>query len=337
MTYRVAIMGCGGVSRPHARGYLATHRAQIVAACDPKEEARKGFSEEFGVDATFPDAEGMLDALHPDLVSICTLNPTHAELTILAARKGVRGIVCEKPMAMNLREADAMLEACKQNGVRLIVGHQRRFDWPWVKAKDLLDSGAIGKLLRMEANIETFDLMTWGTHWLDIFRFFNNDEPTDWVFGHVDIHDTLFMFGQTVESAGLAKIRYTNGVEAVYHAGKVGVGTTNLLIGTEGMIEINPCCTEEAGPVRLFNTETKGWQVLRPSKLQPVYDSFEREMFTFFDCLESSEVHPLEGTSAREVMAQIIAVYESSRTRKVIKFPVDIQNNPFFSMLEAEK
>ena len=336
MTYRTAVIGCGGVSRFHTRAYLANPAVRTVGACDPDEKARTRYAEEFRIDALFADAAEMLDKLRPDIVSICAPNPAHAQLTILAAAKGVKGIVCEKPMAMTLPEADAMLQACKSSGARLIVSHQRRFEQAFMKAKELLDSGAIGKLLRMEALIGDWDLMSWGTHWLDVFRFYNNDCPTEWVFGQVETRDPKRFFGHQVERSGLAEIRYANGVEAVYQGGDVAHGMGNRLFGTDGVIEVEPLCPDGiGGPIRLLNAASGGWRIIDIRNEDHVQQPFVRMIATFIECIETGRRHPLEGESAREVLAQIIAIYESSRSRRVVGFPVEIDDNPFLAMLEG--
>jgi len=334
MTYRAAVIGCGGISRFHTRGYLASPGVEVVAASDPSDEARARYAEEFGIE-TFADPEEMLDAVKPDLVSVCTPNPTHAPLTIMAADKGVRGIVCEKPMAMTLPDADAMIAACENAGVRLIVSHQRRLEQSFMVAKALLDSGAIGRLLRMEASIGDWDLMSWGTHWLDIFRFYNDDQPTEWVFGQVQVSDPKKAFGHSVERSGIAKIGYANGVEAIYQGGGVAHGMSNRLFGTEGVIEVEPCCPEGiGGPIRLLNATSGGWKIVDIPDEDHIQQPFAREMATFIQCLESGAAHPLDARLAREVLAQIIGIFESSRSRRPIKFPVQIEDNPFMSMLE---
>ena len=63
-----------------------------------------------------------------DIVSICTWPPLHCEMVVAAAESGVKAILCEKPMALNLKEADQMLDSCEKSGTKLVVGHQHRFD-----------------------------------------------------------------------------------------------------------------------------------------------------------------------------------------------------------------
>jgi UDP-N-acetylglucosamine 3-dehydrogenase len=333
--YRVAIIGCGGAGRFHGRAYRRLPATELVGACDPDQEARARYARELGVDAVFADPEEMLDAVNPDVVSICTPNPTHAPLTILCAHHRVRGIVCEKPLAMALPEADAMLRSCAANGVRLIVNHQRRFERCFITAKELLDGGAIGRLLRMEAAIGEWDLMSWGTHWLDIFRFYNDDQPTEWVFGQVATDAPKHYFGHPVERAGLAVLRYANGVQAVYRGGDAAEGMSNRLFGAQGVIEVEPCRPPDiGGPIRLLNAESSGWRIIEAPQEDSTAEPLERALAAFLECLETGAPHPLDAAGAREVLAQIIAIYESSRSRRVIPFPVDTQDNPFIAMVE---
>lgn len=314
---------------------MAHPSVELVAACDPRIDAANACSEEFGLQAVFAEASDMLGSIRPDIVSICTPNSTHAPLTIQAASQGVRGIVCEKPMAMTLPDADAMLDACRKSGTRLIVSHQRRYEQSFMVAKRLLESGAIGKLLRMEAAIGDWDLMSWGTHWLDIFRFYNGDCPAEWVMGQVSLSDPKHFFGQDVERAGLAKIRYANGVEAVYHGGDTAAGMNNRLFGTEGVIEVEPLCPEGiGGPIRLLNADSGGWRIVGIPQEDHVQQPFTRSLAAFVQCLECGDTHPLEGESARCVLEQIIGIYESSRSRTVVRLPLDTTDNPFLSMLE---
>lgn len=337
MDWRVAVVGCGGVSRCHTRAYLALPGVEVVGAADPSSENRRHYSEEFGIESLYEDAAVMLGEIKPDVVSVCTPNPLHARLSIMAAEMGVKGIVCEKPMALNLVDADRMIEVCKKNNVRLVVNHQRRFEQSFMVAKELLKSGAIGRLLRMEANIGDWDLMSWGTHWLDIFRYYNDDEPTEWVFGQVDISKPKAFFGNTVESSGLARIRYANGVDALYQGGETTSGMNNRLFGTEGVIEVEPCCPEGiGGPIRLLNSESNGWKIIDIPQEDHVQQPFARAFGAFLEALESGSAHPMDAESGREALAQIIGVYESARSRKVVRFPIDTQDNPMLAMTEGK-
>src|SRR5947199_3411739 len=109
MGYRAGIIGCGSIAAAHARGYRGVSEVELVAAADPVERCRRDLQERFEIPRTYSDAEEMLRTERLDLVSICLWHPLHAEFTRLAARYQPKAILCEKPMATCLAEADAML------------------------------------------------------------------------------------------------------------------------------------------------------------------------------------------------------------------------------------
>src|SRR5207244_4352761 len=91
----------------------------------------------------------MLERERPDLVSICCWPPLRPELTELAADAGVKGILAEKPFAVDMAGADRMIAAAKRNGALLVVGHQRRFHNRYVEAKKIIDNGDIGDVVQV--------------------------------------------------------------------------------------------------------------------------------------------------------------------------------------------
>src|SRR3990170_4936680 len=99
--YRAAVIGTGKMSRGHAHAYVTDERVDLVAASDIFEPARTAFASEFNVPTTYADAAEMLATERPDIVSICTWPPLHAELTELAFTNGVKAVWCEKPMAVH--------------------------------------------------------------------------------------------------------------------------------------------------------------------------------------------------------------------------------------------
>ncbi len=151
--YSVAIIGLGAFSLVHARAYSMIPQVKVVAARDIDPERQKSWAEQvcqfMPVDRMrfYDSAERLLDEQRPDLVSIVTKHDQHAPLTILCARAGVKGILCEKPISTDLASADAVIKACSASGARLAIGHQRRFDPEWQAGLDLIRAGTIGKVL----------------------------------------------------------------------------------------------------------------------------------------------------------------------------------------------
>ena len=118
----------------------------MVAGADLSPEARDRWEREFGVPRMYATAEELLERERPDIVSICIWPPLRPELTELVCAHGVRGIVAEKPMAVDLAGCDRMIAAAERAGTVLIVRHQRRFRPRFVKARELIDAGAIGEV-----------------------------------------------------------------------------------------------------------------------------------------------------------------------------------------------
>src|SRR4051812_28170880 len=103
--YRAGLAGCGAVSRDHGRGLLQAREVELVALCDPDEARLQAAGEAFGVARRYRDYREMLRNERLDLLTIATQAPQHAPITLDAVEAGVRGILCEKPIAMTLEEA----------------------------------------------------------------------------------------------------------------------------------------------------------------------------------------------------------------------------------------
>src|SRR5579871_602656 len=208
---KAAIIGCGERGHEHAKGYAISPDTQIVAAVDPKPEARRSLHEKFGVPNVYADHQAMFAEHRPDIVSICTWPGLHAEQVMDTARAdGVRAIHCEKPMAPTWGESRRMHRACQEAGVQLTFCHQRRFGAHFEKARALVQEGAIGQMTRLEGYCP--NLFDWGTHWFDMFFFYNGETPAEWVLGQIDTSEVHRVFGVPVETGGLAHVRFANGV-----------------------------------------------------------------------------------------------------------------------------
>ena len=130
----------------HAGAYLALPECALVAAADVDGPKLAAFGERFGVPAAgrYADYRELIDRERPDLLSITTRAPLHAEIAVYAAAHGVRGIFCEKALACSLAEADRMLEACRRHGVAFNYGAGRRYRGGYRAMRRLAAAGALG-------------------------------------------------------------------------------------------------------------------------------------------------------------------------------------------------
>jgi len=185
----------------HGNVYSLMDDADMVAVCDYREEKLAMYGDEFKV-KTYQDLEQMIEEERLDIVDICLPTHLHKEFTVRAAAKGVH-VFCEKPMALTLEEADAMIDACRSAGVTLMIGHCIRF-WPeYVFLKQMVESGDYGDLLSV--NLTRYgEFPSWSSsNWLADERLSGG--------GVLDmhIHDmdfALYLLGQPDESVSWGTI-----------------------------------------------------------------------------------------------------------------------------------
>jgi predicted dehydrogenase len=347
---RIAIIGVGGmgIAHYHAQAFLDTGRARIAGICDVKPEALEAFGERFAVPAgrRYADHRAMLAEVRPEIVVVCTNETLHARLSIEAATYRPRAVLCEKPMAMNLGEADAMLEAAARHGVTLLVGHQRRYMPQYARARELLRAGAIGTLQHIQAMGHPGSaLLVDGTHAMDLVRFYAEDAPAEWVIGQVDARTRRAGWGHVLEDAAVALVKFAGGVRAWLTTGGAGATPVReglgepvtgphyhriLLHGTRGRIEIAGDAAGEGEPlVRVIADHRAEAVDCGPG---PWHRGLSPQG-ELLQALEDGHPHPLEARGARATLEILMAVYESARLGGLVPLPLANGGNPLEQML----
>ena len=342
--FRVGIIGCGrprqtegatgfGMSHWHARGYEQSPDCRIVALADISEENARAFQAEHGGERLYTNYRAMLADEKLDIVSVCTWPHLHAEMVIATAEAGVRAVHCEKPMAPTYGEAKRMVAACDRHGVQLSFNHQRRFAAPFRRARELLRSGAIGDLVRLE--MRCIDLFDWGTHWFDMCFFYNSETPAEWVLGQVDLRDGRTVFGVPLEGQGLSHFKFANGVHGLLVSGPDnGWDAQNRLIGTEGVIEV---AHRDGPPVRVWGKGQIGWQGVETPEDNPALGVVPLGVLDLVDALKTGREPELSGHRALRATELSFATYESSRRRGRVDLPLDIEDSPLAALIAAAK
>lgn len=337
--FRVGFIGTGrpwktdgatgfGMAHAHADGYVRTNRCDLVACADISAENGRAFAEKYGVPHVYTDVETMLSEQKLDIVSVCVWPHLHAPLTIAAARAGVRAIHCEKPMAPTWGEAQEMTRVCEENGVQLTFNHQRRFLQPFQLAREKARDGTIGELVRIEGTCG--DMFDWGTHWLDMFFFYNRETPAEWVIAQIDSRMEKKIFGVPLENQAVCEFRFANSVRALL---TTGTGShepvAHRLIGTDGLLEVR----NDAPHLRVLNGD--GWQTIEQPDSLHGPDSVERAIADVVDSLATGREPLLAARNALRATEIIFATYESSRRRARVDLPLAVEDNAFLSMLTA--
>lgn len=150
---KIAVIGCGGISNCHLGGYANNANCEIYALCDINRERAEEKAKKYNVplERVFTDKDEMLKALPEiDACSVCTWNSAHAECTIAALKAG-KDVLCEKPMAMNAKEAKAMKAAADKAGKLLMIGFVRRHGNDARIVKDFIDNSYFGDLYYAKA------------------------------------------------------------------------------------------------------------------------------------------------------------------------------------------
>ncbi|MBI5491357.1 MAG: Gfo/Idh/MocA family oxidoreductase [Deltaproteobacteria bacterium] len=228
MRYRACVIGCGRVAwlleddpletRPctHMGAYTAlSHRVKVIGAADVNNERLISFGKRFGVKSMYLDYKEMLKEVSPDIVSVCAYAPDRSGMVMDSIEAGVKGIWCEKAFSASLEEARAMRNACSSNGVSLIVSHMRRWSGDYRKAKEIIDSGGIGKLQSIICHFSGSLLHT-GTHAFDILNWFCG--PAEWVEGRVENRPGNSAWDTDEDLGGRAVIHFRNGSYAMVSA-----------------------------------------------------------------------------------------------------------------------
>jgi predicted dehydrogenase len=189
-TYRAGLIGCGGVSRDHSKGIQAARDVELVAIADVYEPNLQIAGDAYGVERRYTDFRQMIEREHLDIVDVCTQAPQHAPVVIAAAEMGVKGIICEKPIALTLTEADTMLEVCARFGAQLAINHQTRMIPNTFAVERLLKEGVIGdlravRMLDKGGRPAGNSLMELLTHVFDLTRIYAGN-PT-WVSAHLTV------------------------------------------------------------------------------------------------------------------------------------------------------
>ena len=205
------------------------------------------------------DARAMLDTERLDVVSVCTWHTGHSPWTVAAAARRPKAILCEKPMADTLGHADEMVVACHRNGVKLAIGHQRRFLPSYTLARDLIAQGAIGHV-SLILSFGGQGLPNYSSHQTDMFRYLLGDKDCRWVMGNVERKTDRFERTTRIEDAAVAVFEFDGGVRALILADVAPILFQGAQIyGTDGQITLT---TEE---VQVLNAETGGtWRSHRP-------------------------------------------------------------------------
>lgn len=336
--YRYGIIGTGisnhregatgfGMAHTHWPAFKATGRVELVAISDIDEGHARYFQREQSVEPRwYRDYQEMLAKERLDVVSICTWPHLHAEMTVAAAQAGVRAIHCEKPMATTWGDCVRMKAAADGAGAHLTFNHQRRHLDCFQRARRIAQE-EIAPLITMECQIA--NMFDWGTHWLDMLFFYNDDQPAEWVIGQIDSRTRTRAFGADMENMAISHFKWRNGVRAFVVTGfDSNIRAAHRLVGEGGVLEANE------GPLRVKARGDAEWRVVEaPSPPRGEHLRTAADVVRQLDQPGYKSI--LSAGYAIQSTEVIFATYLSSRLRGRVDLPLTYEGNALQDMLAA--
>ena len=315
--YRVGIIGCGWMGKSHAQAYAELDNVRMAAASDTHSKVLAELQEEHDIPNGYADYHEMLAKEDLDIVSVCSWPGLHAPMTIAAAEAKVPGIICEKPMARTLAEADAMIAAAEEHGSKLVIGHQGRFRTQTNAIRSLIQDGAIGRVefLYIQQN---GGLSNSSIHNVDYARYILGDPKVAWVMGSVERRTDRYERAERIEDRAQALIGFAGGVRGVLES---DIGDDRrvqpcIVYGSHGSI------FPVSNGLRLLTSDGSKEISFNEPNAQALQ---AKELIEWMEGRREHRGHAQNGRQALEVL---LAISASTYTRGIVNFPLEITEYP---------
>lgn len=342
-TLRVGIIGCGKIAPFHAEAVRSLPDVILAACCDTDMERARAFGQQFGIDIATSSLEDFFTRGQLDAALICTPHPAHEKLVVACADAGI-DVLCEKPIAVRLEEADRMIAAADAAGVAFGVIFQRRF-WPASqRIRHAIDAGLLGKLTFGSASSLLWRpqsyfaadpwrgkwategggvMMNQAVHTIDLLQWFMG--PAIEVYGriatlrhgaYIDVEDTVaatvvFASGALGTIEALTTIDPEFGYRVAIHGDNGATASIHEI--PEGTQGVNDIWTFEPGA-----SERAIWADAERGR--PGFPEFHRlQIAEFLDAVRHGRPPAITGRDARNSLAIILGIYESSRSGKPVR------------------
>ncbi len=341
---RFGLIGCGRVSPRHLQSIAELADAKLVAVCDVIASRVERVAKEHNAVA-YADYRRMLERRDIDVVNICTPSGMHAQMSIDALQAG-KHVICEKPMAMNLADADRMIATAKSTGKKLCIVLQNRYNPPMLDLRRLVDEGRLGKILLGNATVRWYRPQEYyedgwhGTLAMDGGALMNQSvhhiDALQWFIGDVDsvfAHTATLAHKMQAEDAGVAVIRFKNGALGTVE-GSTLTYPENLegsvaLFGEHGSVKIGGTALNRKSIWKIEGALEHERELLMHDQVDPpsVYGfSHQAVIADMIAALRENREPRTNGREARKSVALVLAMYESARTGVSVKMTDGIWN-----------
>lgn len=336
---KFGLVGCGRIAKRHSEllGHNQIDNASLVAVCDIDEEKAKKIGEQFNV-PYYTDMDEMMQKESIDVVSVLTESGYHAKHVINLAKYG-KHIVVEKPMALTLDDADAMIRACDENSCKLFVVKQNRFNVPVVKLREAMDEKRFGKLVlgtirvRWCRDQNYYDQAWWRGRWdmdggvltnqashhVDLLEYMMGDVES------VFAKSTTALVNIEAEDTAIVTLKFRNGALGIIEA-TTAVRPKDLegsisILGETGTVEIGGFAVNKMLHWNFTHKKDGDDEVMEKYSVNPpnVYGFGHQAYYEHVvDSILNNKKHLVDGLVGRKSLELISAIYESIETGKEV-------------------
>jgi UDP-N-acetyl-2-amino-2-deoxyglucuronate dehydrogenase len=336
---RFALVGCGRIAKRHSEllGLNQIKNASLVAVCDLVEEKARKIGSLYSI-PFYTDMHAMMSSNDIDVVVVLTESGNHAK-HVIELSKHKKHIIVEKPMALTLEDADAMISACDEAGIKLFIVKQNRFNLPVIKLKEAMVLGRFGKLVLATIRVRWcrdqsyYDQDPWrGTWALDGGVLTNQAshhvDLLEWMIGEVD---TVYALASTAlakieaEDTAIVALKFKNGalglIEATTAIRPKDLEGSISVVGEGGVVEISGFAVNEMKVWNFINPLKEDREVIDKYSVNPpnVYGFGHQAYYEHVvDCLKNDKKHLVDGLEGRKSLELINAIYESIETGKEV-------------------
>jgi myo-inositol 2-dehydrogenase/D-chiro-inositol 1-dehydrogenase len=339
----VGLIGSQFITSIHAEALRACSQADIRAVASPTAANSRAFAQKHGIGKHFTDYRQLLELADIDMVVVGVPNDLHCQVALDAAAAG-KHVVMEKPLCLNLAEADRMIAACKRAQVKLMYAEELCFAPKYVRLKALLDEGALGRptLIKQSEKhsgphaAHFWDVarsgggvtMDMGCHAIEFFRWMLGRPPVRSVYAHMS---TLVHGDKTRgDDNALLILEFADGTVALAEESWTRLGGMDDRAEVHGSKGVAYADLLHGNALEAFSSTGYGYSVEKAGSTVgwsfPVYEEtwnygFHAEMAHFVDCVQNDRNPLVSGEDGRAVLEVIFAAYESARTGRKIPLP----------------
>ena len=327
---RAGVIGLGRHGLRHLQSYARIEGVEIAAVCDVRAEQVREACDLYGTARGYTDWEALLREERLDVLSVVTNGPTHAAVTIAAAKSGVGHILCEKPMATSVRDAEEMIRVCREHSTRLAISHARRWVRGYQELRDQLANGLIGKPSHFWFTCGGGLFAGNGTHFMDLARMLTGSNPVMVVASVEESGKPNPRGAQFQDPGAFAVYWFENGMRLVIDLCEdVGVPPRFEIVGSRGRVlidEVEGRWEIAARPADEDGGQTVSqnwWDALQPQPFEAATLDMVEMMATGIRELLSEEEITCTGEDGLMTLEMVIGAHVSSRQgRAPVRLPL---------------